>query len=319
MSGSLSIGSSLEFAGTSVDNATCDDVGGENSLVDVDDVKHGLSKADASPSSRSRVVVFDIDDTLCKSDFIGIRAGEKALKIAIKNHPECPFIFSDEWEDRSFMRKLHVFLPYLQIVFDYLLQQGVRIVFFSCSMKKRNVSVIPELLISFWGREKFEALKAKGQFEIFSAEHVRPCTTFQDEGTCVKDLKVVIRGDETLSDAILVEGVISFAAYDQKPVLNIIELKEWCLSDNYRHIPLSRAGKSNNFPLNSVYYMFGVFRTYFENEKFKVLPLREGLRQILPEDACSLISFFLKHSFANDMIELGLSEVQKVVPDAIYY
>ncbi|XP_065218632.1 uncharacterized protein LOC135844387 isoform X4 [Planococcus citri] len=284
----------------------------------------GPSEAVTSPPTRSRIVVFDIDNTLCYSLYLS--GGEE--KIIQMSFPECPII---DWNrrlyDDSFLRYPHVFLPHLKILFEYLLEQGVRIVFFSSGPKERNLTVIPELLTSFWGCEKFEALKAEGQFDIFSEEHRREGTS-PDEGNYVKDLKVVIRDGETLLDAILVEDDYKIAAHDQKLFLYIIDLSLWSIKDKEKmRKNEGRDGfwgkKTSNFPVNSVYYMLGVFKTYFGHEKYKVLPLREGLNQLLPKEAQEAhknpCDFFAKHSFADDMINLGLSEVRKVVPDAMYY
>ncbi|XP_065218630.1 uncharacterized protein LOC135844387 isoform X2 [Planococcus citri] len=276
-------------------------------------------------STRSRIVVFDIDGTLC----IGSYVEEKEEEIIKKWLPECPIIVWNEAEEyygtTRTVRHPHIFLPHLKILFDYLLEQDVRIVFFSANHREtRNLIVIPELLTSFWGSEKFEALKAKGQFDIFSLKHCRK-RAVRGEGTYVKDLKVVLRDGETLLDVILVDDDYSFAAHDQKPFLSIIDLGLWQIKDK-DEVEKNRGkcgiwrGKSSNFCLNSVYYMLGVFNTYFGNEKYKALPLREGLNQLIPEESfkCPL-DFFAKHSFADDMINLGLTEVRKLVPNAVYY
>ncbi|XP_065218636.1 uncharacterized protein LOC135844387 isoform X8 [Planococcus citri] len=281
----------------------------------------GASDTVTSPSTRSRVVVFDIDGTLCRNSI-----WKETEEIIRKSFPECPIIdWNQHYSDGSIGRTPYVFLPHLNILFEYLLEQGVRIVFFSSAIKERNLAVIPGLLKSFWGSEKFEALKAEGQFEILSQDHLRKGRTAPGEGNYVKDLKVVVRDGETLLDAILVEDDYTFAAHDQKPYLYIIDITFWYIRDKdeaekedkrYGHW----VEKTSNFCLNSIYYMLGVFKTYFGHEKYKVLPLREGLNQLLPKEAHgNSCDFFAKHSFADDMINLGLSEVQKLVPDAMYY
>ncbi|XP_065218528.1 uncharacterized protein LOC135844298 isoform X1 [Planococcus citri] len=287
----------------------------------------GSSDADTSPSTRIPVVVFDIDNTLCYSWLSSEEREEKTIR---KSLSECPIIVWNQHysKDGSIDRYPHVFLPHLKILFDYLLEQGVRIVFFSSGPKERNLTVIPELLMSFWGSEKFEALKAKGQFDIFSKDHMRKGRTAPGEqGNYVKDLKVVVGDGETLLDAILVEDDPSFVAHDQKPCLYIIDLTDLMFSaimdkdeidKNKQQYSMWR-GKSDIFCLNSVYYMLGVFKTYFENENYKVLPLREGLNQLVPKKPCYGDFFEEENSFVDDMINLGLSEVRKLVPDAVYY
>ncbi|XP_065218633.1 uncharacterized protein LOC135844387 isoform X5 [Planococcus citri] len=283
----------------------------------------GSSDAVTSPSTRRRVVVFDIDGTLCKGGLVW----EKEEELIRKSFPECPIIvWNCHYRDGSIGRYPHLFLPHLRILFDYLLERGVRIAFFSSAAKERNLTVIPELLTSFWGIEKFEALKAEGQFDIFSQEHMRRGIFHGSEGGNVKDLKVVIRDGETLLDVILVEDTGSYAANGQKPYLFIIDMTFWHITDKdevkkvKRKMYCNWEGKTSNFCVNSVYYMLGVFKTYFGHEKYNVLPLRKGLNQLLPKEAFKNgQAFFAKHSFADDMINSGLSEVQKVVPDAVYY
>ncbi|XP_065218640.1 uncharacterized protein LOC135844387 isoform X12 [Planococcus citri] len=273
----------------------------------------GSSDAVTSPSSRSRVVVFDIDGTLCKSDLVE----KEREEIVRKSFPECPIIiWNQHYGDGSIGRTPHVFLPHLKILFDYLLEQGVRIVFFSGGPKERNLAVIPELLTSFWGDEKFEALKAKGQFDIFSKEHCRE-RAFRGEGNFVKDLKVVIRDGETLSDTILVDDDESYAGHDQKPCLLIIDLNVWYIADENEIEKYKKQNprdeKTINYRLNGAYYMLGVFKTVFGHEKYKVLPLRECLKQLLNEEALDV------EAHTTQMIDLGLSEVRKLVPSALYY
>ncbi|XP_065218639.1 uncharacterized protein LOC135844387 isoform X11 [Planococcus citri] len=278
----------------------------------------GSSDAVTPPSTRSPVVVFDIDNTLCYGEYLSEEG------IIRKSFPECPIIvWNKPYRNGETTRYPHVFLPHLKILFDYLLEQGVRIAFFSSGPKERNLTVIPELLTSFWGSEKSEALKAKGQFDIFSEEHLRKSTSLERRNE-VKDLKIVIRDGETLLDAILVEDDPTFVAHDQKPCLYIIDLSFWSITDKEKiRKNESRGGywkgKTDNFPVNSVYYMFGVFKTYFGHEEYKVLPLREGLNQLVPKEACYRDFFRNKNSFVDDMIDSGLSEVQKVVHDAMYY
>ncbi|XP_065218634.1 uncharacterized protein LOC135844387 isoform X6 [Planococcus citri] len=283
-----------------------------------DEVKPGPSDAVTSPSTRSRVVVFDIENTLCYTWFLT----KEQEEIIERSFPECPVIAAESIT----AERPHAFLPHLKILFGYLLEQGVRIIFFASDTKKNRgaVTALQELLALFWGSEIFEALKAEGQFDIFTEEHLSK-ETFRDEGNKVKDLKVVIRGSETLLDAILVEDDRNYAVHDQKPCLYIIDLMRWLITDKDEiGKNKEREGfwgkKSDNFPLNSVYYMLGVFKTYFGSEKYKALPLREGLDKLLPKEAkAKSVDFFKTHPFADCMINLGLSQVRKQVPSAMYY
>ncbi|TSJ80491.1 MAG: hypothetical protein NMK33_03220 [Candidatus Cardinium sp.] len=249
---------------------------------------------------RRYIAVFDIDDALCRV----IEQTEK-IELLKKYSPECPIITYIHNGDRFKGEYTHIFSPYLNILFEYSIEKGVRIAFFSSAIKERNISVIPELLISFWDEAQYQKLKSGRQFDIFSREDLR---------YCVKDLSVVIQKDESLLDAVLIENDPSYTAYDQEPCIYVIDLfssylKERCKEEeNFYH-----------FSKNSSYYIIGLFKTHFEYKKYKNLPFRVGLDQILPTDRKEYYSFFKEHPFAHKMMRIGLEEVQKKVPDAILY
>lgn len=254
------------------------------SVPENEDVNKTKSESLQPTSARKYVAVFDIDNTLCS-----VAYSEKDLEFAKKSQPDCPVII---WKHKS-GNYPHVFIPYLRVLFDYLLEKGVRIAFFCTAVEERNPAVIPTLLTSFWGRKKFEALKAKGQFAMFSRDDLRPSHE-GEEGMNKKDLKIVIREGESLVDTILVEDDPSYTASGQEPCLVIIDLCRW----------IQLKDKNNTDPVDSVYYMIGVFKTYFENSQYNKLPLREGIKQMnLPDclegDPC-----------VRKMIDLGSSEVQ---------
>lgn len=279
-------------------------------------VNGGASKPIQPSSRRSRVVVFDIDNALC------IRASCEDLPHIREEHPECPIIMfrhKDKWSE-EYTTYPHIFIPYLQILFEYLIKQGVRIVFFSSGDKQRNIPVITELLTSFWGTEKYEALKSKGQFDIFSIEHTREGLYRENvyytykkgtEGTNVKDLKVVVREGESLLDVILVEDDYSYTAYDQEPCLRVFDLFSWSWS---LHKDSKDSRNNTNFAKNSVYYMLGLFKTYFENEKYEKLPLREFLIQfIIPQEREIYNEWFIETPFAHNLMDIGkISGILKV-------
>lgn len=240
-------------------------------------------------SDRKYVVVFDVDATLCS-----VADSKEKLKYAKEHHPESPII---DWDCKSFNFH-HVFIPYLQVLFDYLLEKGVRIVFFSSAVKERDLLVIPNLLVTFYGREKYEALKSEGQFAIFSREFLRLRNkTTDEEGVYIKDLSLVIRDGESLSNTVLVEENPSFTAVGQEPCLEVFDLTGWFYNLEER--------RKYDHPKNSVYYMIGVFKTYFENSKYQKLSFREGLKEMnlpaYPKD---------KEPVVARMIDLGLSEVK---------
>ena len=80
-----------------------------------------------------------------------------------------------------------------------------------------------------------------------------------------------------------------------------------------------------SFPKNNVYYLLGIFSSYFDSDKSLSLSLREGIEKIYQEKVspdhlkngnAPLEKF---HPFVLEMISLGLLEVQKQRPDAVFY
>jgi hypothetical protein len=205
-----------------------------------------------------------------------------------------------------------------------LLEQGVRIVMFSAGQKSRNTAVISELLTSLWGRKKYTALKAAGQFAIFSMDDTRWGNSSNGKFyQYIKDLGVVLRDGESLSDAVLVDDDPSSAPLGQDLYLDpIIKLETWY--ENGDHSREEELRFCNLAKIN-IYYMLGVFKTYFEHEKYRKLSFKEGLNQILPAARLEnkrrhFQSFFLtKHPFLRQMIDVGLSEIRKKVPNATFY
>ena len=216
------------------DSTPTHDVKEENSTVD--------QRTPTPPSTRHYVVVFDIDGTLCKS-----RLNETGEYESGKNdNPECPLInYMPEPTELKYemgaMNWRHLFLPYLHILFDYLLEQGVRLVFFSsCDNERRNEFLISELLKVFWGNWKYESLKSRGQFEVFSMGDIeRANRQFTDEHGC-KNLQIVVRNGESLLDAILVEDSQCWVARNQEPHIHVPDIDyaawTWTNEDTKRRI-----------------------------------------------------------------------------------
>jgi hypothetical protein len=133
------------------------------------------------------IIVFDIDDCICtKKSHYTEEAEQKIRKI---NH-ECPALV---YIAENGEKHLHIFIPYFDILLNYLIEAGARIVFFSSAIEHRNINVIPELLGNILGKEKYEKLKEDGQFDIFSRHHTREGGKGGGEGNRVKDLTIVLR------------------------------------------------------------------------------------------------------------------------------
>ena len=252
------------------------------------------------------MVVFSIDQTLCydQSEF-EVQAGLANVRYP----PECARIWWTHGETRQ--RFLHTFLPHLRILFDYLMERGVRIVFFSTGVtKQKNLWIMPALLKSFWGGEKYKALKTRGQFRVHSRNDLRDGDVTRNEGDFVKDLRKLVRDGESVSNAVLVDHTSVYRAHDQRA---FILARTFCADPDFTR-------------LNSVYYVLGLFRTYFEDERYRTLPVRDALAQILPGQLWDVdlgreltIGYPGEHPFVWKMIDVGLSAVRERMPNATLY
>lgn len=265
-------------------------------------------KSPSASSTRKFVVVFDIDECLCSHNRL---EGEK-LKKVMQHLPECPVVV---WDHITYSatgqeecdKYPHTFFPFIQILFDYLLGQGARIVFFSAAVKERNEKVVAELLESFWGTKKYETLRSEGQFMTFSKDDLilrrDRDPTDKSCGQYVKDLVKVIRDGESLSDIILVDDDSSYATRDQLPLIVV------------------RNGYFLGEALNNIYYILGLFKTYFENDEYNKLPLRGGINKMFSEQTFEENNRYFdeKHPFSIRMINIGLLEVRKLIPEARLY
>ena len=270
---------------------------------------------------KKSIVVFDIDDAIC---MIGNSYELEAIKAA---NPECPIVMYKCEKSEQYP---HLFVPYLQVLFEYLIKNGARVVFFSSAVEHRNISVIPQLLVNILGEERYALLKSQGQFAIFSKQHVRPGKPWHSrEGNYVKDLKTVIAEGEDLENAVLIEDQPSYVAHDQEPCISVLDCLYW--KPTYTN---AKDDGQGILPKNTVYYLLGLFKTYFENKDYAQMPLRKGIARIFPStpahyDYMHKVKpgplFYANHldgdnsQFIYDMICLGLDEVRKTDPEAILY
>jgi len=254
------------------------------------------------------LVVFDIDGVLC---WMMNNHAANLYQFTII-HPECPLIIYST-ADTSYP---HCFAPYLDVLMEYLISFGSRIVFFSAGHQSRNDDLIERLLIQLFGKERYEELKLSGQFEIFSAHQMRAANHELGEvGSYVKDLSVVLKDQEEIANSILIEDQPNNAAHDQQPCI-MVDLKTWdtLLPNNLEQC----------FAKNNVYYLLGIFSNYF-NLRGDLPPLRLWIEDFFKEkvsDGHFLGRFYMPHKydqFVIDMIDCGLEEVRKRHSNAMLY
>ena len=108
-------------------------------------------------------MAFDIDGTLCHHV-----SNAKKFEEAISKNTDCATI-TDSYGS------LYVFKPHVELLFRYLLAEGARITFFSIGVKNRNVYLMDQLLIRFYGQDRYDELVREGQFKVFYTKVVRSC------------------------------------------------------------------------------------------------------------------------------------------------
>ena len=290
----------------------------EDSTIDVDS---GFIK------KKKFVIVFDLDGVICKPPMSGFPSGLCSLMTQSAEidqfpqlHPECPLpiLFKSRVEEYY-----HFFPPYLDVLIKYLIENGSRIVFFSAGNEDRNKFLVDALLSTILGRQYYQQLKEKGQFSVFSSNNLRRSYHLHETGVgmihghYVKDLAQVLQDDEVIENSILVEDQPAYAAFNSKPCIMSLILYQWDI--------LSFNDSELSFPKNNVYYLLGIFISYFDSDKSLSLSLREGIEKIYQEKVspdhlkngnAPLEKF---HPFVLEMISLGLLEVQKQRPDAVFY
>lgn len=261
-------------------------------------------------------VVFDIDETICrKSD----KEGE--LKYPLREYfPNCKVVeYTDESTGDVYP---HYFNPYIDYLFDYLLQSQVRIVFFSSGVAARNIQLIQTYFSEMLGADTYNELHQNGQFTVFSREHMVKGTY----GNKAKDLEAI---GLSLEESILVEDDASFRAKGQESLLKINYYAYYRL---YGAINSLRKDSSLSwelyFSLNQGLYLLGVISTALDGVNDKV-SFRSILTNIfkplqdLPNDIFQPtdISIFQEkgkfaHQFVEDMIAKGLLILREKNPAA---
>lgn len=268
------------------------------------------------------VIVFDIDVVLAHQDL----RDDEEMDLARSLHPDSPVTTFEH--DRS--KVMGFWLPYMDVLFDYLMKFDSRIVIFSSSIEERNVSIINQALTQVYGEDKYRDLLEKGQFKILSKQHLRPGDRERKEfGNFIKDLTIVVQNGEDIENAILIEDQPSYAAHDQVFCIKSFDLEEWC----YTASPNSR----HSFRKNGTYYLLGLFKEYFENKKYSDLSLRAGLKTMFEEQHGKIHdkgiyypsdyfyiddrgeSSHVNAKFTTAMLDSGLAEVQKKYPEASFY
>jgi hypothetical protein len=257
------------------------------------------------------VIVFDIDGVLCWQKDVELFNLDE-LEI---DHSECPLVVFS-WTEMDY---IHCFVPYLDVLIDYLINAGSRIAFFSAGPECRNNIVIERLLIKLFGEERYKELKYDGQFEVFSPKDMRESIPAHGETHthCIKDLSIVLKDNETILDSILIEDQSLYSAWDQRPCIVGLVLEN-----------LLYDLKETNFSKNAVYYLLGVFTEYFNNNP-DFLPLKLWVENFFLEknnqySIHSQIEFNRQVCYVPqttdpwvvNLINSGLIEVQKKYPDA---
>ena len=146
--------------------------------------KKAFGQANLKVTGDKLVVVFDIDDTICKE--IDRKDIEKIKLLNLE-------ALIAHWEGEHGIYH-YLCLPYLDVLFHYLISHDVRIVFFSAGIDDRNITILEQILSQSLGEDTYQKLKTTGQFEIFSAHHLtQNYNAILGEGRNIKDLEKIIK------------------------------------------------------------------------------------------------------------------------------
>jgi hypothetical protein len=253
--------------------------------------------------TKKPVIVFDIDDTICTD----IPSGTDVVENAKLLNPGT--------QSGSWSRYTYLCLPYLDSLFNYLIDHKARIVFFSAGIKERNVALLEQILPQYLGEERYELLKAQGQFQIFSEDDLTPSNGENlGEGRHIKDLNKVINGVDQ-RNVILIDDDSSYVQAYQRPYIQPLDLSDW-------NVLSQRENGYNDFAKNGAYYLLGIFKEYFEQEQYSALQLKDGLIEVYKEREVSIFKKYhatSRNPFVREMIYSGLTEVQKTHEEAVLY
>ena len=273
------------------------------------------------------VIAFDIDGTLC---YFESRIDNYNKQI--ETNPECTCLYHSGG--------LYVFKPYVKFLINYLIHMGCRIVFFSAGIcflillslyvfshftllssickgsKERNENLVSKLLSAFYSDTRKQKLLAAGQFKIFSLSDchiIRPRCPYNNLPILFqKNLSVILEGNETIDDIILIDDRFDIVANNQEIMIHM------GLFDSSRQMNSCFFPIHTHFFKNGTYFLLGLFKTYFDTPCYNHLPVREAMKQILmTSNVDSVVK--ANEKIAGQMVSTGLHYVRLYTPEAVFY
>jgi hypothetical protein len=245
---------------------------------------------------KPNLIVWDIDGTICLNKehvdlskiSIGLRVGDENASFELEKHLK----YLESQTSAPIFGLTYNFFPHFDLLLKYLLAQNARIVFYSAGTQIRNTALINDMFLkNTFDSKTLDILLTKDQFKIYSRG---------DLVSGKKDLKPLLKSNENICDAVLMEDDLDFSVWGQaflfKPPIDF---------KNYG------------------YYFLGVFLTYFNHPNCENMTLyeftvknewyREDRSYYGRDDKTPLMPYFM------EMIKIGLNEVRKTVPEAIFY
>jgi hypothetical protein len=245
----------------------------------------------SSVSVPKRVVVFDIDDTLCNL-YNNLNCSK--FSFVVSGCPASYFAF-----------------PHLDSLTNYLLSKNVRIAIFSAGVEYRNLPLCESLFTSIYGANKYQNLKTEGQFEVFSRHHHQK---LGNEMISDKDLRIVLKPDETIDNSLLIDDKFYCCMSGQENNFTIVPEIIGFQNYGYYFIGLFKSyfesdlcDKLSMSQFMSEKIIFHLAEeTHWENEEARQNYIKQRQQSIS-------IQFIL------DMVKMGLGEVRKTTPNAVVY
>lgn len=261
-------------------------------------------------------VVFDIDGTI----------GQELEERDLENCPPGWYFPSSTivyWKDVE-ANKSHPYFfdPFMPYVLGNLLENDIKIVFFSAGVRERNEPLIHTYFTQMLGEKVYRILKNAGQFSVFSKNDM--------VGQCLKNLENI---GLSISDSILVDDNILCIAGGQESMIKLTDATVLLFFEELSQI--KNTGDEVSFDLNFTLhhgpYILGVVHEALQRMENDALCFRDAVEKVfLPHvnyslnGGCEAVhpTTFVPHDdmndhskeFLEDMINKGIVQIQKRAP-----
>lgn len=212
----------------------------------------------------------------------------------------------------------HYIFPGYYALFQWLHQQGGRIIFFSSGVEKRNLELAKKMIKRSFGETKID-------YQVFSRKHCVDTREGNREearekyqsyffGNRKKKLAGIIVPEEEIGNTLLLEDDSSYMTKGEE--YNLVKVP---YSSNY--IPGEYRKEEAFMYFHKAYYLAGVYQTIFEARAEKNMSLIEGAKwvQMDLEEMELSRDFYYASVFKLAYYEKGLDILKQIDPTLDYF